>query len=570
MMKKVLILCSAVLLMESCLKEELRSSTTAETYYRSAAQIETGLNGCYNPLRSIVATRGFWLTTDVDTDVMTVSKASGMYEANCDISPARPGVASTIWSNCYIGVMRCNDIIAATNDAVEKEYITPKESEPLMGEAVVLRSLFYYLLTSTFGDVPYYTEKVTEENRSRIARLPRMSAAATRDSCIRDIKYWILGKESLPMRRTYDNGYRAGAAVGLMLGAKCALWNQKWPEAITFIDALEDIYGHYTESPERFGTDYPLSDIPFTQKYIHESIFECGNSVQQFGLQVSGVIASISTPVRKEAPAAGNQEKESGEDADEGDEAEEGTERQSDYYDGIAIPDLGGFARTSTAVRPTAYFYQQLQPYTSNDIRGGEYSNSASEPRGGSGNLAWRWKGYDLVNDPDRTEEKVLYFFFGGTKAGNYNSKPWLGNKFWCPGMYNTKDSNNYRLLRFADAILMKAEAYLNMGLYANACAALNVTRVRAGLDPISFAGVHNNEEALMEEIRRERARELFGEFQRKYDLVRWGIWYERTTAYNENEFLKDYIRPCHEYWPIPADQVSYSGNALDNDAYAN
>lgn len=84
----------------------------------------------------------------------------------------------------------------------------------------------------------------------------------------------------------------------------------------------------------------------------------------------------------------------------------------------------------------------------------------------------------------------------------------------------------------------------------------------------MSLQAVGGNAEAFMEEIRMERARELFGEFQRKFDLVRWGIWYERTSAYNDGTYLKDFIRPYHRYMPIPAEQITYSSGALDNKEY--
>jgi hypothetical protein len=100
------------------------------------------------------------------------------------------------------------------------------------------------------------------------------------------------------------------------------------------------------------------------------------------------------------------------------------------------------------------------------------------------------------------------------------------------------------------------------------ACDYLNVVRGRAGVGPLTPASVSYNKEALLEEIRMECARELIGEFQRKFDLVRWGIWYERASMYNEGMYIKGYMLPCHEYWPIPAEQVTYSGNALDNNAY--
>jgi hypothetical protein len=87
---------------------------------------------------------------------------------------------------------------------------------------------------------------------------------------------------------------------------------------------------------------------------------------------------------------------------------------------------------------------------------------------------------------------------------------------------------------------------------------------IRAGRTKYSSSDT----DTVMEEIRKEAARELFGEFQRKFDLVRWGIWYEETLKNTNSSYLKSYIRPYHKYYPIPADQVSYSGGALNNNDY--
>lgn len=564
--KTILFLCAlAMPLLSACLKEDMRSAATSETYYRSYAQIRSGITGCYTPMRNIMAARGFWLMTEADTDLMYLNSSTA-YDANCDVSPSRPSFATTLWRNGYQGLMYTNAILADMHAAGEKGYVTAQEYAPLEAEAQVLRVMYLYLLTSSFGDVPFYTEKVTEENRSRIASLPRMSAQVTRDSCVLWMKRWILDKKALPLQRTYaGDNYRAGAALGLMLGAKCALWNEDWEQVVEFTSALESIYGSYADRPETFGQDYPLTDIPFTNKYIAESIWEIANEVESYGLQVSGAVAPVTMPTRRTL-SLDPQEVDPEEDSEAGEDS--GAQSGSDYYDGIVIPELGGFARTSTAARPTGYYYQQILPYASEDLRSGEYSAGATAPRGGSGNLAWRWSGYTAENT-SRDNRQVLFFFFGGSSRGGATSRPWLGNKFWCPGMYNNKDSNNYRLFRFSDVLLMKAEALLHLGQGDRACAYLNITRTRAGLPSLSFAGMMLSEDALMEEIRRERAKELFGEFTRKFDLVRWGIWYERTRSYNDSKYLQNNIRPCHRYWPIPADQVTYSGGALDNAEYA-
>ena len=578
------------IILSGCLKERNESYTTMDNYFQSVTQITTGLNGCYNPLRTIVQRRDFWEMTDVACDLLSMS-GSTVYNANCDISPARPGVAAQVWRYGYEGVKNTNDMTQAIHNAVKNKYIKSEEAAPLLAEAAVLRTLYYYILTCTFGDVPFYTEQVTEENRERIATLPRMDARVTRDYCIAEMLDYIIDQQALPMIRTYDGTeYRAGAALGLMLAAKMCMWNERWDDALMFIEKLEDIYGHYSESSARtkFGDDYPLTDIPFSKRYVKESIFEMANVVQPFGMQTSSVIASSCLPgrltrevVEKARTATGSSNDDELPEDEFGSEDEEDGEEivdnsGYDCYMGIFIPELGGAAKISASVRPNAYLYGQLLPYSSKDKRSCEYKGSMEGVKG-SGTLAWEWVGYDAVKDPDRKKLKVMKFWYSKTLNKETNAytplkdtyRPYMGNKFWAYGMHNTKDPNNYKMFRFADALLMKAEVYLHKGNTDEACNYLNITRVRAGLDTLNFDSVLREEEALMEEIRMERAKELVGEFQRKFDLVRWGIWYERTLMYNQGQYIQGFIRPCHRYWPIPSDQVAYSGGALDNKEYS-
>ena len=73
-----------------------------------------------------------------------------------------------------------------------------------------------------------------------------------------------------------------------------------------------------------------------------------------------------------------------------------------------------------------------------------------------------------------------------------------------------------------------------------------------------------------MKELQEESARELFGEFTRRHNLVRWGIWQERVLAHSNNGTLKENVRnyPCLEYYPIPDEQVILSNGNLTNDKY--
>ncbi len=504
--------------------------------------------------------------TEVSCDLMTLSGKTN-YDAICDVTPARPGCGTIVWKNGYAGVKNANEMTYAIQQALDNKYIGEADADQLFAEAAILRALHYYLLTSTFGDVPFYAERVTEANRQKIATLPRMDAKATRDYCIDELMEYLVTRRALPMTRTYTGeNYRVGAAVGLMVAAKLCMWNERWDDAINFITELEKIYAagkDYAAYPALFAADYPLTDVPFENRYVKESIFEMANSVRH---QTTSMIASACLPPKYDPQSN------SGSSASEDDESTEDTSG-TDCYAGIRIPELGTLARTSSTVRPTAYLYKNLLPYDSKDLRSGEYSADSDTRREGSGTLAWRWLGYD-ANDADHAGTPTVRFFWTSKDSNTdltADKAPWMGNKFWAYGMNDTKEPNNYKIFRFADALLMKAEAYARKTDpdYFMACAYLSITKVRAGLTKVSFAEDMNSEsEVLIEEIRKERARELVGEFQRKFDLVRWGIWYTRTTQYNTSSDLNNYIRPCHRYWPIPADQVAYSGNALDNNEY--
>ena len=547
-MKKTIAIALLIFGAMSCsLKEKITSYTEGDKYYRSVEQIKTGLNACYSPLKLIYTNMGFWEMCECATDLMYLN-IDNQIDAVCDIAPARPGAASLVWQRGYQGVSRTNSMIFYTDRAVSEGYINENEAAPLYAEAAVLRSFYWYLLTSTFGDVPFYTERVTEENRTKIVKLPRMSATEIRNFCIEELRKNL---SAMPARRTYDSGtdYRVGRALGLMLGGRLCLWNKDWDGALEFFGQLETIYGDLSQ--------YPLSDVPFSVKYSRESIWEVPNIYEANGLQIVGTLASWTTPLRAQNIVSDEFAQE---------------DIISDIYYGIGIPELGSHAMTYTSVRPTPFLCQNLLPYLSDDLRSGEYSNGAKTARGGSGNLAWRWLGYD-PDDAGRTGEKQVMFFGSKNADGtwsrmNQSSTPWLGNKFWCPDMRSTRDANNYKIFRYAGAVLGLAEANLMKGDVASSLHYLNMVRSRAGLSDLILADVGGNADLLMEEIRRECAKELLGEYNRKFDLVRWGIWYERTRQYNTGSLISQNVRPCNRYWPIPADQVAASGGVLTNKEY--
>ena len=548
---------AAVSLSACSLEEDMKSNYSPDNFYRSAAECEAGLNGCYIPARSIF-NGTYMLVTESITDLMYCN--SGTRDAELDITPANPRFGNTMWNNGYQGVMRANNVLAAIDRC---EALTERERAILHAEGVIHRAYYYWILTNNFKDVPFYTDEIrTTEDQLRIAKYPRMSAIDTRRFLVDDLEE-ALSSPYVPQRRTFGEGseYRMGAAVGWMVAAKLCMWNASaekhnpdlevfkmehpyhqpyeggaywWKRALTMLQHLEDIYGDLSQ--------YPIEDNVFSKKYTLESIWENSNIYDEQGLKVTINVASFFTPSRSSA---------SGGDAGYGTDA---------YYGGISIPELGGYARTYTAFRPNQYFYQQLQNYENINrmSRGENYDKRIFI------NLAWGWDAANSTSNP--LSEGFLWF-----KNFTSSSRPWMGYKFWCPGMRNTSDSNNHRIFRYAAVPIMQAECHLMLGDRTRSAEYLNKVRSRAGLGPV-IPENYRNTAAFLIEIQKEHGRELIGEFQRKHEMVRWGTWYEGVLDNNNNtaysKLLFENIRPCHEYYPIPDRQCSYSGGALDNKAY--
>lgn len=496
---KYILLVAALVCVAGCsLEENPDYFTNRKNFFKTVNQCRSAADACYLCINDIY-TSSFAHITESCSDICVSWQAQ--QDAELNVTPSYPRFGATVWKQGYKGVMYCNFAIeglehSVIDEATRKEYIA---------ESKIMRALYYYVLTCTFGDVPFYTVDVADNKiMEQVQRLPRTSATDIRRALIEDLEGCVA---DLPQIRGSEVGeYRAGAALGLMLIAKMAMWNGSkeqsgaayWLEkAIAALEQLRAIYGS-------LGSYSLEENMLWYKKNTPESIFEIQHKYIAGGTNYTSSLAAVMHP----------QHGESG----------------TDIFDGIAIPWLGANGRTWASIRPNTYFFRQLQP------RGGADRRTAY-------NMAWE---------------------YNGVRFNSTASRPWMGIKFWCPDMTNYYDHNNYKIFRYADAVLMLAECYAETGKADKALLSLNEVKHRAGIALYSETA----HDALIEEIRAERARELIGEFQRKFDLVRWGIWYERLMQYNNNTDTTGNAKPCHEYYPIPDVQCEYSGGALNNDEY--
>jgi hypothetical protein len=144
-----------------------------------------------------------------------------------------------------------------------------------------------------------------------------------------------------------------------------------------------------------------------------------------------------------------------------------------------------------------------------------------------------------------------------------YNQKAWVP---LAPSGDNFEGQGNLRLIRYADVLLMAAEALNENGNPTQALVYLNMVRARArGTSMTILPNVTTTDKnALRTRIWNERRSELAMEQQRWFDLLRQGRAASVMQAVGKN-----FVIGKHELFPIPQVEIDLSsGNLQQNPGY--
>ena len=222
----------------------------------------------------------------------------------------------------------------------------------------------------------------------------------------------------------------------------------------------------------------------------------------------------------------------------------------------------------------------------SNDI-GSQFASVQGVRGAGEWNLGWgqhtaTQELADAFDEGDpRKDETLLYFIRNGKDDPEsipankpYGEKP-ISNADVIAKYFNKKAYTdpamrlkftkggywvNIRLIRYADVVLMASEAACELGDLSSARNYLEMVRARARGNNIGILPevTTNNQNELREAIRHERRVELGMEFDRFYDLVRWGIAKEVLHAAGKTGY-----QDRHALLPIPQDEIDKSNGVL-------
>lgn len=144
-----------------------QSERNVENFYRTDTDFSTAINGAYAGLASNSAYgRNYMLLHEMRSDnTSNGGGATGLAESLERITLfeelASARELETTWATAYSTIARTNTILDRIGDA---QLDNPALGERISGEALFIRSLVYYNLAVTFGNIPLQLKEVTSPN----------------------------------------------------------------------------------------------------------------------------------------------------------------------------------------------------------------------------------------------------------------------------------------------------------------------------------------------------------------------------------------------------------------------
>lgn len=472
------------------------------------------------------------------------------------------------WFNLYSLISRCNAALRVLN-AADAEAVPVKESR--IAEMKVLRSHFYFELVRLFNKVPYMDENLPTNEYVNVP-----NDEFSRDEHLQRIADELLeAAESLPERQTEVG--RINRNIALAYAAKVKLYQayEQDPQTHAVININKTLLNEVVTLIDKVNGYSLLPDFQGLDLVANENGSESVFAIQYSMNDGSGDAGRVNWSNLLNSPG-GN----------------------SPYHgDGFFLPsqDLINAYQTDANGLPV-FDYQSRPDYAVVTFIDDEHQTlSNTEPTVDPrldfvvGRPTITYKTYPNTPCQSWVRDRGVYghncakrFWVSPESPDMYQGWPWGASQL------------NWQIIRYADLLLYKAEALIEIGGdgLEQARTLINQVRKRAmdseyvkdfndptkdaanykiGLYPASGWTQEYARQALRTEMRLEKA--LEGE--RFFDLVRWGIARDVMTAYfNAEKDSRIYYDGAvfdagEEYYPIPVAQYNFSlGRYTQNPGY--
>lgn len=490
-MKKI----TAILSMSACLlaftscedwlNMPSESKADSSTVFESLDRAEMAVVGAYNSLNT--QELGYQLLMGTDECVSTESN-SKYNVSNYDYTSTSSMLNST-YTSMYKAIEYAN-VCIKNLPAMSVSEGEQTKLNGLLGEAFAIRAYAYWCIVRFYGDVPYTdvpTSDLTTYSSSRVSR------DIIYDNCVADLQRAV---ELLPW---YDEGYL------------------KTPERISK-NAAYGILARVALYAAGYSLRWDLNTVPYDKATVKIAQRDDTERIRE--------LYQIAADACKAVIVHGKNGL-----LDDYDQIFRDLGNQT--YNEETIFEFGSYGPNGTNVRTG---------YTNGIPTSGQDNSTGGMGKGGGAMIAMPTFYFEFDKDDQRRDVSICNYglklssngneyqmnTFAGMGVGKYRIN-WKSEK----GTKDDRRDINWPLLRYADVLLMYAEALneLNNGATVEAVNAVKQVRMRAfrndedkiGTIPTSYEDFRNY-------IIKERKLELSNEGLRKSDLARWGILVDYLT----------------------------------------
>jgi hypothetical protein len=476
-----------------------KNNPTTETYFKTAEELQNGVNAIYSTLRSASLVGREWFFTHDMRGSECAAGGSQLEAPRAELlkqpSPAPSNsVMTNVWTGSYVMINRANLILAKAPDVTDNTA----QRDRLVGESEFLRAWAYFELVSMWGDVPLYLEPVSSATGFK----GKSPAADIYAAIIADLTD---AAQKLPLSYSgNDLGRATKGAANALLGK---VQMQKGDYAAAKTALLEVVnsgqYALVSNYSDNFDGDLfgesPHTQLTLGHEFNQESVFEVvfvdkGDNNFNWGYNGEGSTNPLSTVRNQEYGIVW------------------GNVIPSDHL-------LNEFDANDPRYKFTFY-----------EVGDKILTKGGTDP------------GVALTDADMNVAPSIRNGVSLKRVFRKYSALDW-GNFSFHPG------GINQRVIRYADVLLMLAECEAEVGTPAQAATYINMVRSRPSVNMPAVALA--SKDAALKAVMHERAVELSGEELNNIDILRW-----RKKGYFPS-IMADPKPGQVDLFPIPASETS-------------
>ncbi len=560
----ILLLClSSLFCLTACnswIEEDPESEITDERVGDSNEAAAEWLTGTYSKWIDDMFRWGYFprvLEFDADyisgPDWLFGTFGAGNFQGESDVTDA-------LWKGCYGMIGRCNN---AQRHIQAMEKISAATKNNAIGELKFMKAFAYFLIVRAYGDCPIQPEEETTDYNQ-----PRQSVAAVYDYIIKNLE-----EAAAQMYKNTDASYQkghanAGSAAGLLAKVYATMASAAMPEGTEITVRTGPAYTG-TSSSRKYA---PLQNIvlkktavvgytDFNAATLYGKSAEWGKKLidGEYGtyelLPYDKLWAKESATASEFMFSVGSVS---------GDAVYKNAVHSQ--YEGYKTSQGSDFIQSGGWVGCSRHWYDLFDHDDYRITKGVKHRWRAYTQEATNTGFFYPYTdeysimatGFDLsgtwVADPSGIyADGVSYYYSMDSQCLAFTTKY----------MDVTNDAienadANWPFLRFADVLLIYAEAQNELGNASDAVTYLNKVRERSNAVGATVDGL-STIEARRSAILEERAKEFACEADRRWDLIRWGIYLDAMNAIggtDDSGVLKSRVSR-NLLFPIPAQELN-------------